>query len=122
MVGRPFPPGVSGNPKGRPKRALFDDSLKDILNEKNALKARACADALVQKALGGDVQALRLVAERVNGKPPSAEQVQQAQQVNQTQPASREAQRAKLLELLRSPELRSLLAEAYGKSETERVQ
>ena len=64
MVGRPFPPGVSGNPGGRPKRGT---TLTDILNAK--LDKEELADLLIDKARGGDVVALKYIYDRIDGKP-----------------------------------------------------
>ncbi len=101
-------PGVSGNPKGRPKRRLFDESLKSVLAVKNGRQAKALAARLVEEALKGNIQALRLVAERVGGRVPSP--VEAAVNDGETpQQLTREQTRAKLLELLRSPELRALV-------------
>ena len=56
--GRPFPPGVSGNPAGprtgaRPKAALALDALAEG-------KSNAILDAMIAKAIEGDVQAAAL--------------------------------------------------------------
>ncbi|MGA7540623.1 MAG: DUF5681 domain-containing protein [Steroidobacteraceae bacterium] len=59
---RPFPPGVSGNPKGRPPRGFAKaERLRSAL-------ARDLPDILkklVAAAKGGDVQAARTILERV---------------------------------------------------------
>ena len=106
--GRPFLKGTSGNPQGRPKRRLFDDTLKGVLSVNGGRKAKELTGKLVETALKGDVAALRLIAERVGGKPLSALEVTQ-QQAATDPPTTREQTRAKLLELLRSPELRQLI-------------
>jgi len=72
---RQFKPGQSGNPRGRPKGALgFDASVARELdtkitvveggNRKTISKKEAAAKRLVEKALKGDMPALRFVAER----------------------------------------------------------
>lgn len=72
MVGRPFQPGQSGNPAGRPKSKPFADALraalKDVGDDAEALKT--VANALVVKARTGDVAAIKEIADRLDGKVP----------------------------------------------------
>lgn len=68
-------PGISGNPKGRPKRDKFlTQHLVAELNElqpgTKVAKARGLVRALIDRALGGDVPAIREVIDRVEGKAP----------------------------------------------------
>lgn len=56
-----FQPGQSGNPKGRPKSNLTASDLRKRL----AKDADAIIDTVVQAALAGDVQAAKLVLERL---------------------------------------------------------
>ena len=61
--GRPFAPGQSGNPAGRPAGSRNHASLaveKLLLGEAEALTRRA-----IEKALEGDMVALRLCIERI---------------------------------------------------------
>ena len=59
--GRPFPPGVSGNPKGRPKGSGPSAKLRAaIAKEVPDVIAR-----LVELAKGGDVQAAKVLLDRV---------------------------------------------------------
>lgn len=72
----PFQSGQSGNPGGRPKRAkLFTQSLLASLKKTDADNVEAVqriADKLVALAESGDVQAIKEIADRVDGKPPQA--------------------------------------------------
>lgn len=68
-------PGQSGNPKGRPKgrsitavlRDMLDDDAVDTQGKKQKVK-RAVAGALLRRALGGDVKAIREVLDRTEGR------------------------------------------------------
>ena len=108
VVGRPFKPGQSGNPKGRPKARLFDESLRQVLATKNGAKAKELAAKLVEKALTGNVPALKLIADRIGGPPRPPE----GEKAPITPASTPQAQRQKLIEMLRSPELQELLREA----------
>lgn len=70
VIGRPFQPGQSGNPNGRPKTRPFKDALQKALkaigDDKDALEM--VASALVSKAAMGDVPAIKELADRLDGK------------------------------------------------------
>lgn len=70
VIGRPFQPGQSGNPAGRPKskpfREALDRALKAAGDDKASLEA--VASALVGKAMMGDVPAIKELADRMDGK------------------------------------------------------
>lgn len=72
----PFKPGISGNPKGKPPaEKTFANMLRLAINEASAEggnRLRAVADALVTKAIEGDVPAIREIADRLDGKVPQA--------------------------------------------------
>ena len=61
--GRPFGPGKSGNPQGRPKgsRNKTTMAVEALLDG----EAKAIARKVVEKALEGDMAALRLCLERL---------------------------------------------------------
>jgi phage I-like protein len=70
VIGRPFQPGQSGNPNGRPKSKPFKEALQRALNaagdDRDMLEA--VATALVGKAMMGDVPAIKELADRMDGK------------------------------------------------------
>lgn len=68
-----FQPGQSGNPNGRPKRGqTFADALKAALAVKDPetkqTELRKVAAALVREAKAGNVSAIAMIAERLDGK------------------------------------------------------
>jgi len=68
-----FKPGVSGNPKGRPKKDLaISDILRNIANEvgeDGKEKKQAMLEKVINKALEGDKWAIEFYADRTEGKP-----------------------------------------------------
>lgn len=66
---KPFKPGQSGNPGGRPKKKLIDEVLAELLGAKNSADAKRIAKALIRNAASGDSKAAKLIAERTQGKP-----------------------------------------------------
>ncbi len=74
---KPFKPGQSGNPNGRPKKALLSDALRRQLaialpGMSERTQAEAIAAALISEAILGNVQAIREVGDRTEGKPAQA--------------------------------------------------
>jgi hypothetical protein len=67
----PFEKGQSGNPGGRAKDRPFKDALRLAINRADGDKTKLAriAEALVDKAVEGDVAAATFVADRVEGKP-----------------------------------------------------
>lgn len=61
--GKPFKPGVSGNPAGRPRGAFGKRTA--VLQALMADKAEAILAVLVEQALTGDVAACKAILERV---------------------------------------------------------
>jgi hypothetical protein len=67
-----FAKGQSGNPGGRGKEAkLFKDALTVAIKRAEGDKTMLAhiADALVAKAMMGDVPAINTIADRLDGKP-----------------------------------------------------
>jgi hypothetical protein len=71
-----FKPGESGNPGGRPK-AILSDWLRremEVLDPETQQEvAQKVARVLIQKALAGDIRAIQVLAERLEGKPQQPE-------------------------------------------------
>ncbi len=73
-IGKTFPKGVSGNPSGRPKLTKLTEALREQLAEEmpNAPErtiAEAIARTLIREAIGGNVQAIREIGDRTEGRP-----------------------------------------------------
>ena len=67
-----FRPGQSGNPGGRPAGKTIGAVLRDKLDEADAdghTPAERIANTLIGLAVGGDVRAIGLIYDRVEGKP-----------------------------------------------------
>src|SRR5262245_38389815 len=69
-----FKPGQSGNPNGRPKGSSLNRLIKDKLDEANRKKltssnGEVVAETLVAKATKGNLEAIKIVLDRVEGKP-----------------------------------------------------
>jgi hypothetical protein len=76
-LGNRFKPGASGNPHGRPRLTVLSEALRAELAEQmpgasERTVAEALAAALVAAALNGDVAAAREIADRTEGKPKQA--------------------------------------------------
>ena len=67
-----FEKGKSGNPSGRPPNGQsFADALRLAVLERGAdggTKLRELATTLVDKAIGGDVPAIKEIADRLDGR------------------------------------------------------
>lgn len=86
-----FPAGVSGNPKGRPKKGdAFAEMLRSELERVHPIEEKLAKqqgreavstrqlliNKLIAKALGGDLPSMSLLLTRAYGKPPAQLQVQ----------------------------------------------
>ena len=71
---KPFKPGQSGNPKGRPKSITLSEAYRKMLAQvdesdpQRRTRAEVLAEEMYLKAKMGDVAALREIADRVEGK------------------------------------------------------
>jgi hypothetical protein len=74
-IGKQFPPGVSGNPNGRPKLTKLTESLREQLAEEmpgasESTIAEEVARALIREALIGNIGAIKEVFDRSEGRAP----------------------------------------------------
>ena len=68
VIGRPFPPGVSGNPNGRPPKSLLQRELEKVAND--PIFAEAWVEAAKQRAMATGVAGFlmsREMLDRVDG-------------------------------------------------------
>lgn len=68
-----FKPGVSGNPKGKPKGArhfstLIRDAITKVATDTGTSDDKLIVKALIAKAKEGDLKAVDIVFDRVDGK------------------------------------------------------
>ena len=76
-VGNRFKKGETGNPNGRPKLTRLTDALRQQLAEtapdaNDTTIAEQIARTLIREAIGGNVQAAKEIADRTEGKPKQA--------------------------------------------------
>jgi len=69
-----FKPGQSGNPRGRPRKSVFiANLLQEIGDEEHEYsgmtKAEALCRMLYQMAMAGNLKAINMIFDRVDGKP-----------------------------------------------------
>ncbi len=65
--GNRFQKGTSGNPSGKVKSALLTDAVRRQLSDSGDLDA--IATALIEKAKKGDLEAVKIIFDRLEGKP-----------------------------------------------------
>ena len=63
----PFKPGVSGNPNGRPLKGNALSDYAKVLLKRNKHK-QTIVKAWITKCEAGDIDALRVLLERIEGK------------------------------------------------------
>ena len=69
---KPFPKGVSGNPSGRPKNVLskaIRKKLEEVEEGQDKSVAERITDKLAELALGGNIEAIKLLGDRSEGRP-----------------------------------------------------
>ena len=71
VVGRPFPPGQSGNPNGRARDPLLA-ALRRRLTPEQAVELM---EVLVTRAAAGDMKAMEMIWDRMAGKVVGREEV-----------------------------------------------
>jgi HPt (histidine-containing phosphotransfer) domain-containing protein len=107
MALKPFKPGQSGNPGGRRLKPMVDRMLEQALVKNDSETAKVIADKLISMAKHGSLSAIKLIAERTEGRPQkNAADTQQKPEVQLT----KEQIQARLTELLSSPEVKEQFA------------
>lgn len=64
-----WPKGISGNPSGRPKDKPITEALRRKLLENDAKALNTLINVWVAKAQSGDIQAIKEITDRIEGKP-----------------------------------------------------
>jgi uncharacterized protein DUF5681 len=103
MALKPFQKGVSGNPGGRRLKPMVDRMLEEALIANDSETAKVIADKLISMAKHGSLTAIKLIAERTEGRP--HKNAQDAQQKSEVQ-LTKEQIQARLAELLASPDVK----------------
>lgn len=96
VPGRPFPPGVSGNPNGRPKKGeTITDLVQELLRNKPRGQEKTYRELFAMRvmklALEGDMTAIREIWDRMEGSVKGRGDVNLAVQVNNYQATQQEA-------------------------------
>jgi hypothetical protein len=65
--GNRFTPGKSGNPAGKARSSLLTDVVRRQLSDSDDLEA--IATALIGKAKKGDLEAVKIILDRLEGRP-----------------------------------------------------
>ncbi|HVW77453.1 MAG TPA: DUF5681 domain-containing protein [Alloacidobacterium sp.] len=108
-----FQKGVSGNPAGRKpgSKSHISKELEKIAKAGGGKVAKQIAEKLTELTLAGNVQAAKLLLDRLEGRVKTAEELAKVQPNGNV---SANESRKQLIQLLRSPELRGLVEEAIN--------
>ena len=68
----PWQPGQSGNPEGSPKGKPWAGALRRAIAEADRDKLLEIAKTLLDKAAEGDMQAVKELGDRLDGRAPQA--------------------------------------------------
>lgn len=58
-----------GNQNGLKQNRLWGDTIKRAVAQNNSVKLRGIADKLIELATAGDIQAIKELGDRLDGKP-----------------------------------------------------
>lgn len=61
-----------GNQNASKQNRLWGDTIKRAVAQNDSAKLRSIADKLIELAVGGDIQAIKELGDRVDGKPAQA--------------------------------------------------
>ena len=72
-----FKPGQSGNPNGRPPKAwtmstLIEEALEEVEEQSGKPFKHLVAKRLAKMAVSGDIQAIKEINDRIDGRPKQA--------------------------------------------------
>jgi len=76
MANPAWKPGVSGNPSGKSRMKLLSDDLRRMLTQ-SPTRVRAITEKLVTMAEEGDLTAIQMVFDRLEGKPHQSIEIDQ---------------------------------------------
>jgi len=72
---KPWQPGQSGNPAGRPKHRVISEDIAEVLDEEvssGLTKGHKIAQKLVAMAMAGNMAAIKEILDRTEGRPKQA--------------------------------------------------